>query len=51
MNDLRVQIESLKLDDMKLDVKINKLDDRIKRLEQVINNLAILLSEVQNGKR
>jgi hypothetical protein len=46
-----LQIESLKLDDMKLDVKINKLDDRIKRLEQVMNNLAILLSEVQHGKR
>jgi uncharacterized protein YdcH (DUF465 family) len=51
LNELRVQIESLKLDDMKLDVKINKLDDRIKRLEQVMNNLAILLSEVQHGKR
>ena len=51
LNELRVQIESLKLDDMKLDVKVNKLDDRIKRLEQVINNLAILLSEVQHGKR
>ena len=51
LNELRVQIESLKLDDMKLDVKINKLDDRIKRLEKVMNNLAILLSEVQHGKR
>ena len=51
LNELRVQIESLKLDDMKLDVNINKLDDRIKRLEQVMNNLAILLSEVQHGKR
>jgi uncharacterized protein YdcH (DUF465 family) len=51
LNELRVQMESLKLDDMKLDVKINKLDDRIKRLEQVMNNLAILLSEVQHGKR
>jgi uncharacterized protein YdcH (DUF465 family) len=50
LNELRVQIESLRLDDMKLDVKINKLDDRIKRLEQVMNNLAILLSEVQHGK-
>ena len=51
LNELRVQIESLRLDDMKLDVKINKLDDRIKRLEKVMNNLAILLSEVQHGKR
>ena len=51
LNELRVKIESLRLDDMKLDVKINKLDDRIKRLEQVMTNLAILLWEVQHGKR
>ncbi len=51
LNELRVQIESLRLNEMNFNVKINKLDDRIKRLEKVMNNLAILLSEVQHGKR
>jgi hypothetical protein len=48
---LRVQIEALKVDDMKLDVKINKLSDRIAELEKKQQTLADLIWENFNGKR
>lgn len=51
MNDLRVQIEALKVSDMKLDVKINKLSDRIAELEKKQQTLANLIWENFNGKR
>jgi hypothetical protein len=47
LNELRVQIESLKLDDMKLDVKINKLDDRVKKLEKLLETLGDILWEMK----
>jgi hypothetical protein len=51
MNELRVQIEALKVDDMKLDVKINKLSDRIADIEKKQQTLANLIWENFNGKR
>jgi uncharacterized protein YdcH (DUF465 family) len=50
MNELRVQIEALKVDDMKLDVKINKLSDRIADIEKKQQTLAKLIWENFNGK-
>jgi predicted nucleic acid-binding Zn-ribbon protein len=50
LNELRVQMESLKLDDMKLDVKINKLSDRIADIEKKQQTLANLIWENFHAK-
>ena len=51
LNELRVQIETisnaLRVDDMKLNVKINHLDDRVKKLEKLLETLGDILWEMK----
>ena len=54
LNEIRSQIETvsnaLRVDDMKLNVKINHLDDRVKKLEKLLETLADILWEMKHGK-
>ena len=54
LNEIRSQIETvsnaLRVDDMKLNVKINNLDDRVKKLEKLLETLADILWEMKHGK-
>lgn len=54
LNEIRSQIETisnaLRVDDMKLNVKINHLDDRVKKLEKLLETLGDILWEMKHGK-
>ena len=54
LNEIRSQIETvsnaLRVDDMKLNVKINNLDDRVKKLEKLLETLGDILWEMKHGK-
>ncbi len=54
LNEIRSQIETvsnaLRVDDMKLNVKINHLDDRVKKLEKLLETLTDILWEMKHGK-
>ena len=54
LNEIRSQIETvsnaLRVDDMKLNVKINHLDDRVKKLEKLLETLSDILWEMKHGK-
>ena len=54
LNEIRSQIETvsnaLRVDDMKLNVKINHLDDRVKKLEKLLETLGDILWETKHGK-
>lgn len=54
LNEIKSQIETvsnaLRVDDMKLNVKINNLDDRVKKLEKLLETLADILWEMKHGK-
>ena len=54
LNEIKSQIETvsnaLRVDDMKLNVKINNLDDRVKKLESLLISLGDLIGEIKNGK-
>lgn len=54
LNEIRSQIETvsnaLRVDDMKLNVKINHLDDRVKKLEKLLETLTDILLEMKHGK-
>ena len=54
LNEIRSQIETvsnaLRVDDMKLNVKINNLDDRVKKLEKLLETLTDILWEMKHGK-
>ena len=54
LNEIRSQIETvsnaLRVDDMKLNVKINHLDDRVQKLEKLLETLAEILWEMKHGK-
>ena len=54
LNEIKSQIETvsnaLRVDDMKLNVKINHLDDRVKKLEKLLETLGDILWEMKHGK-
>ena len=54
LNEIRSQIETvsnaLRVDDMKLNVKINHLDDRVKKIEKLLETLGDILWEMKHGK-
>jgi hypothetical protein len=54
LNEIKSQIETvsnaLRVDDMKLNVKINNLDDRVKKLEKLLETLGDILWEMKHGK-
>ena len=54
LNEIKSQIETvsnaLRVDDMKLNVKINHLDDRVKKLEKLLETLTDILWEMKHGK-
>lgn len=54
LNEIKSQIETvsnaLRVDDMKLNVKINNLDDRVKKLESLLISLGDLIGEIKHGK-
>ena len=54
LNEIKSQIETisnaLRVDDMKLNVKINNLDDRVKKLESLLISMGDLIGEMKHGK-
>lgn len=54
LNEIKSQIETvsnaLRVDDMKLNVKINNLDDRVKKLEKLLETVGDILWEMKHGK-
>ena len=54
LNEIKSQIETvsnaLRVDDMKLNVKINNLDDRVQKLESLLISLGDLIGEMKHGK-
>lgn len=54
LNEIKSQIETvsnaLRIDDMKLNVKINNLDDRVQKLEKLLQTLGDILWEMKHGK-
>ena len=54
LNEIKSQIETvsnaLRVDDMKLNVKINNLDDRVKKLEKLLETIGDIVTGKQIGR-